>query len=51
MLKEQSKCPENEKCMLLPLMKHLSANVDTDTCREAAQIPFAFFEHTSQKTA
>lgn len=35
--------------MLLPLMKHLSVNVDTDTCRETAQIPFAFLDTLLKK--
>lgn len=43
------------KRMFLPLMKHLSANVGSDRCREAAQVPFAFLDtlllkqHSSQK--
>lgn len=36
--------PWEWKCMLAPLMKHLSANVDAGRCREAAQVPCAFLD-------
>lgn len=48
-VKGTEQMPWEWKCRLLPLMKHLSANVDADTCSEAAQIPFAFLDTLLKK--